>query len=110
MFAIGVSSEEYNKIIKGIKVYEFAINKDLNIMVGDYILFKKKPECYEATLTKVVEKKLFKDFDEMSTCLSLKELGFEGLTNKDVVDFCNKKYDVEKVKEYGVVVYRYEIA
>ena len=110
MFSIKVNAEEYEKIINKIKVYEYAIDKDMDIFVGDYILFQKRPDFFDAVLTKVIDKKKFVDFEEMAKYMSFKELGFEGFTKSEVIDFCNKKFDADLVKQHGVVVFKYEIS
>ena len=108
MFTVKVDKEDFEKIKAGKKNYEIIISKD-DVFVGDHILFKKKPELFDGILVKVTDKKMFTDFSEMATCMSLENLGFSGMTNTEVVDKCNKKYDAESVKENGITVCKFEL-
>lgn len=108
MFTIKVDKDVFEKIKSGKKDHEIIISKD-DIFVGDHILFKKKPELFDGVLTKVVDKKEFNNFSEMATCLSLENLGFEGMTNSQVVDICNKSFDDDSVSKFGIVVCKFEL-
>lgn len=109
MFTRKVSGKDFDDIKSGKKNLELLINKDCDIFVGDYILFKKKPQLFDGVLTKVVDKKTFSTIEEMATAVSLKDLGFSDGKKEDVIKFCESNFDKELVKEYGVVVFKFEL-
>lgn len=109
MYTIKVSKEDFEKIKSGERSYVFMINKDIDIFVGDHILFKKLPELFDGVLTKIVDKKTFSSFYEMATILSLEELGFGGMTNTEVEKYCEKNFDKTLVEEHGVVVFKFDL-
>jgi len=109
MFTVKVEEKEYNRIISGKQTYLFMLDENVDIFEGDHILFKKKPLLFEGVLAKIIEKRNFSTFNDMATCLSLDNLGFEGCTNTDVVEYCYKIFDKEKEEKFGVVVFKYEL-
>ena len=108
MFTLKVDKEDFEKIKAGNKNHEIIISKD-DIFVGDHILFKKKPELFDGILVKVTDKKMFTNFSKMATCMSLENLGFNGMTVEQVVEICDKKYDKESAQKYGIVVCKFDI-
>ena len=109
MFTIKVNKNDFDLIKSGIKIYEVQINKDMDIKIGDHILFKKKPELFDGVLTKVVDIKTYSSFLEMATILSIDSLGFSGLTNHGVVEECYKNFSKELEEKYGVIVYEFKV-
>lgn len=109
MFTHKVSSEDFEKIRNGKKCYVFFINKDCDMFIDDYILFKKLPNLFDGQLVKIIDKKTFTSFCEMATVMSLEQLGFEGVNKEDVVKFCDENFDKDLESQYGVVVYKFEL-
>lgn len=109
MFTKKVSGEVFEDIKSGKRNLELFINKDCDISVGDYILFKKLPQLFDGILTKVIDKKIYSSFDEMATIVSFKSLGFENKKKEDVVKFFESNFDKELVKECGVIVVKFEL-
>lgn len=94
------------------KIWEVRLNdeKRKNINVGDSILFRKLPDLFDGIVCKVVDKKHFNSFREMSSVLSLQSLGFEeGATADTCVDCYHTYYTPEEEQEFGVVAFKLEL-
>ena len=54
----------FDKIKSGKKTLELGLNdeKRQQVNVGDLVIFKKEPDCYDGVVAKVVDKKFFKTF------------------------------------------------
>jgi len=109
MYTIKVDKDKFDKIKNNVIIYEFMINKDVDMIIGDHILFKKKPELFDGVLTRVTNIKTFPSIKEMATALSLEELGFAGLNCEEVEKICNEKFDSELIKKHGILVCRFVV-
>lgn len=109
MYTVKIDKETFDLIKSGKKIYEIQINHGNDVVVGDHILFKKKPDLFDGVLAKVLEKRIFSSFLEMASILSIDELGYEGYTNYGVEDECRKIFDKELEEKFGVVVYQIKV-
>lgn len=109
MYTIKVDKEKFEKIKNNVIIYEFMVNKDVDIIIGDHILFKKKPELFDGVLTRVTNIKTFPSIKEMATALSLEELGFGGYNSDEVEKFCAEKFDNELIEKHGILVCRFVV-
>jgi len=95
----------FNQIKSGEKIYEIRINdeKRRQLSVGDTIEFKKKPDLVEVLPAKVVDLVYFDSFNQMLQNLKVEELGFKGMTKKEVEDLYHQFYSFEEESNYGIV-------
>lgn len=102
----------FDLISNGTKIYEVRLFKDdkLNIKIGDEITFYKRPDKIEHITVSVKEIILFSSFTQMAESLPHKELGFESLSNEDIVKIYKEIYPSdEEEKNFGVVAFKIEI-
>ena len=68
MIIMKLQPEFFEKIKNGEKTYEIRLNdeKRQQINIGDLVVFKKEPDCYEGVVCKVLEKRFFPN-DEKSS-------------------------------------------
>lgn len=111
MVIMKLQPEHFEKIKSGEKTYEIRINdeKRQQINVGDIVVFKKEPDLYEGIVVRVLEKRLFPSFAQMSQVMSLKELGFEGKNAEQVERILHKYYSRDEEESYGVVVFKIQV-
>ena len=95
--------EFFEKIKNGEKTYEIRLNdeKRQQINVGDIVVFKKEPDCYEGVVCKVLEKRFFSSFAQMSQVMSLKDLGFDGKNAEQVERKLYTYYSKEDEQMYN---------
>lgn len=104
--------EKYFELIKNnIKTLEGRLNDEKRqaFNVGDKILFFKEPDRVEMLEAVIVDKYIFKNFDEMAENLDKAELGFESVSKQEMVDVYRKIYPREKEEKYGVVIFRVRV-
>ena len=102
----------FELIANGSKIYEVRLFKDdkRNIKIGDEITFYKRPDKIEHITVSVKEIILFSSFTQMAESLSHKEIGFESLSNEDIVKIYKEIYPSdEEEKNFGVVAFKIEI-
>lgn len=101
----------FDKIKSGKQTLEIRLNdeKRQQVNVGDLVIFKKEPDCYDGVVAKVVDKKFFKTFLQMAETLPLKDMGFEGLNAEAVDREMHKYYSKSDEEKYGVVVFKIEV-
>ena len=111
MVIMNLQPEWFDKIKSGQKTYEIGLNdeKRQGVNVGDLIVFKKEPDCYEGVVAKVLDKKYFKTFYQMAETLSLKEMGFEGLNVEAVDKKMHRYYSKADEEKYGIVVFKIQV-
>ena len=111
MYMMKLDAKFFDKMRERKKVYEVRLNdeKRSGIVVGDKIIFKRRPELIDGLVVRVVEIKRYESFEKVATSLSLNSLGFENENVQSVVDFYHTIYSVEDEKKYGVVVLKVEL-
>lgn len=101
----------FDLIKKGEKTLEGRLNdekrKDFN--VGDKITFCKEPERQESMTAIILDKYLFKSFDEMAENLDKSKLGFADKTNQQMIDTYRTFYTRNDEQKYGVVVFKVKV-
>lgn len=83
--------------------------KRQNFYIGDQIFFYKEPERKEMLQTIILDKYLFKNFDEMAKQLNKAELGFESQTTQEMIDTYRSIYSKEDEEKYGVAIFRIQM-
>lgn len=81
--------------------------KDFNI--GDIITFYKEPKKEETMKAVVLDKYIFKDFEEMANNLDKKDLGFAKHTKKEMIETYRTIYNREDENRYGVAVFKIKV-
>lgn len=95
----------FDKIKSGQKIYEIRLNdeKRQQIHVGDMVIFKNADSQAETIQAVVKDLNLFKSFEEMTTSISPKEIGFENSSIAEIVDTYHEFYTPENENKYGVL-------
>lgn len=111
MVIMKLQPEFFEKIKNGEQTYEIRLNdeKRQQINIGDIVVFKKEPDCYEGVVCKVLEKRFFSSFAQMSQVMSLRDLGFDGKNAEQVERKLYTYYSKEDEQMYGVVVMKIQV-
>lgn len=80
--------------------------KRKNFNVGDIITFYKEPEKTEMIRAVILDKFVFKDFDQMANSLPKADLGFANSTTQEMVNVYRTIYSRDRETQYGVVVFK----
>ncbi len=108
---LNLQPQYFDLIEKGIKVYEGRLNDEKRklFMIGDQVIFFRQPERERTIKAKIVNKFLFKDFDEMASKLEKSKLGFADFSKQEMIDVYHSIYPKAKVEKYGVVVFEIKL-
>lgn len=111
MVIMRLQPEFFEKIKNGEKIYEIRLNdeKRQQVNVGDIVIFKKEPDCYEGIVVKVLEKRFFRNFAQMAQAMSLSEMGFSGKNAEQVERKLHTIYSRKDEERYGVVVFKIQV-
>ena len=101
----------FNKIRSGEKIYEIRLNdeKRKTIKVGNYIVFKKEPQLVDQITCKVSDLIIFDSFKTMIETLPPALVGFENMSNTEIIDIYHQFYTEADEKHYGVLAIKVEI-
>lgn len=101
----------FNLIKMGKKTLEGRLNdeKRQNFHIGDVITFYKEPERVETIKAIILDKYLFKNFEEMSKNLDKNALGFEDSTKEQMVNVYRTIYSHDDENKYGVVIFKIKV-
>ena len=101
----------FDKIQNGKKIYEIRLNDEKRklINVGDSITFKENDNLDNYFKAKVDDLICFDSFTEMISTLPPEKVGFENLTNNQIVDIYHQFYSAEEEKKYGVLAIKIQI-
>lgn len=111
MFIMKLSSEHFDRVKDGSKVYEVRLNDEnrQKIGIGDCIIFKKMPDLIDGVIVRVTDVKVFSSFEEMAKILSIESIGFKGKNAEQVSRYFLKQYSRTDEKNYGVVAFKFEL-
>lgn len=106
-----LNSEMFDKVKSGQKTFEVRLldEKRQKIGVGDTIIFKRQPDLIDGVVVKVVEAKVFPNFEQMAMTLSLANVGFENKDARQVVRYYRKIYTKQDEEKYGVIAFKIEL-
>lgn len=98
----------YDLIDSNKKTLEGRLNdeKRKTFNVGDKITFYRGPEKTSTMQAIILDKYLFKDFDEMANGLDKAQLGFADKTKEEMINVYRTFYAPEDERKYGVVVFK----
>lgn len=101
----------FDLIKSGEKIFEGRLNdeKRKSFNIGDKITFYKEPEKTETMEAIILDKYLFKSFDEMANELDKSKLGFENSTKEEMIKIYRTIYTAEDENKYGVVVFKIKV-
>ena len=110
ILCMNLDALHFENIKKGEKVYEVRLNdeKRQNLSVGDFINFTNNTTL-ETLVVKVTELLHFNSFEEMAKALDYSQIGFNTLTEKEVLDTYHTYYEEEKEHQYGVLAIKIEL-
>lgn len=80
--------------------------KRQNFNIGDTITFYKEPEKIETIKAIILNKFIYKNFDEMADNLNKRDLGFSTSTKEEMINVYRTIYAKEDENRYGVVVFK----
>ena len=105
IFESGLRKKYYELIKSGIKTVECRLNdsKRQQIDVGDYYIFSLEPERQEKIKTKVVNKKIYKNFLELCEDILPADAGFE--SKDEMIKTYSELYSVTDQNKNGVVAF-----
>jgi len=108
---LNLNPEYFDLMRKGIKTLEGLLNDDKrkDFRVGDKIIFYKEPERVDNFEAIIVDKYLFKTFEDMANVLNKAELGFEDKSKEEMIATYHKFYSEEDEKKYSVVIFRVKV-
>lgn len=92
----------------GKKLWEIRLNdeKRKGVMVGDKIVFMRRPELEERLEITVEEKIFFSDIQRLLDKIPLSELGAEGIPEIDFIQGFLSHYRPEELVQYGIVAFK----
>ena len=101
----------FDLIKSGEKTLEGRLNdeKRKNINIGDEIIFYKEPERVEMVKAIILNKFVFKNFEEMASKMDRSKLGFADKTKDEMIAVYRSIYKSEDEKKYGVVIFEIKI-
>ena len=108
---LNLASIYFDLIKSGEKVLEGRLNdeKRKTFNVGDTITFYKEPEKEETMQVIILDKYIFKDFEEMANNLNKKDLGFAKHTKEEMINTYRTIYKREDENKYGVVIFKIKV-
>ena len=80
-----------------------------NFNVGDIITFYKEPENQETIKAIILDKYLFKNFDDMAEKLKKEDLGFKNSTKEEMIQTYRTIYSEKDENAYGVIVFKVKV-
>ena len=101
----------FNLIKSGEKTLEGRLNspKIKEFKVGDYIKFFKEPAKKETLTAVILDKYIFKDFDQMANSLNKADLGFKNMSKQEMVKVYRKIYNKERETKHGVCILKIKV-
>lgn len=104
--SLGVQEKYFNLIKDKEKVLEGRLNdeKRQKYKLGDKIIIYKDPERKEFLNAIIVDKLLFKTFDEMAEIVDKSKLGFADVSKEEMVKVYRNIYKREDENKHGVVI------
>jgi len=101
----------FDLIKKGIKTLEGRLNDEKHQLfnIGDKITFLKEPEMEESVQALILDKYIFKNFNEMAQSLDKSELGFASVSKEAMIEVYRNFYPREKEDKYGVVIFKIQV-
>lgn len=104
-------SKYFNLIKSGKKVLECRLNdeKRQKINICDTLEFTNAENEQEKITAKVVDIYKFKSFKEMATTLNANALGFDDLTETEIISIYHNIYSEENELKYGVIAFKIEL-
>lgn len=111
MHTLAVQEKYFNLIKNKEKVLEGRLNdeKRKKYKLGDKIMIYKDPERKEFLNTVIIDKILFKDFDEMANSLNKADLGFADVSKEEMVHVYRTIYKREDEENCGVLIFKVKV-
>ena len=111
MFVMKLTTDHFDKLKSGKKIYEVRLNDESRqkIGVGDNIIFKREPDLLDGVIVRVTDVKRFDTFEQMATILSIESIGFDLKNASQVSRHFLKIYSKSDEAKYGVVAFKFEV-
>ena len=110
LVCMNLDDVHFENIKKGEKVYEVRLNDEKRQVLsdGDYICFTNNTTL-ELLVVKVTELLHFDTFEDMAKTLNYSDIGFNTLSESEVLETYHTYYSKEKEHQYGVLAIKIEL-
>ena len=111
MFECHLDEDVLEVVKKGIKNVEVRVydEKRRKMKIGDEIVFLKRPLEEEKIVTRIVDLKVFKDFNELVNNYDIKRLYLDTFSKEEFINLLGRFYSKEEQEKYGVVAIEFEV-
>ena len=108
---IGLKPIYYNLIKNNIKTLEGRLNDEKRqaYNIGDSLIIYKEPKRQENIKAIILDKTIFKNFDEMVEHTDLAQLVFENCTKEYVIGVYRNIYSKQNEEKYGVAIIKLKV-
>ena len=110
LVCMNLDAVHFENIKKGEKIYEVRLNDEKRQILenGDYICFTNNTTL-EIMVVKVTELLHFDTFEDMAKSLNYSDIGFNTLSESEVLETYHTYYSKEKEHQYGVLAIKIEV-
>ncbi len=110
LVCMNLDAKHFENIKKGEKIYEVRLNDEKRqiLTTGDYICFTNN-STLEIMVVKVSELLHFNTFEDMAKTLNYSDIGFNTLTESEVLETYHTYYTKEKEHQYGVLAIKIDL-
>lgn len=105
-------SNYFNKVKEGKKKIEIRLfdKKRRTIKIGDKITFLKLPDLSECVEVRVLDFKIYKNFEKLANDFEVIEMGFEFNTKEELINsrIIEEIYSEDEIRINGLIAFRIE--
>ena len=111
MFDCHLDEDVFEVVKKGIKNVEVRVydEKRRKMKIGDEIIFLKRPLEEEKIITRIVDLKVFIDFNELVSKYNIERLYLNTFNKEEFINLLGRFYSKEEQEKYGVVAIEFEV-
>ena len=110
MFQFRLEEDIFEIVKNGTKRVECRLydEKRKKMKIGDELVFLKRPLEEEKIVTKIVNLKIYDNFNELVKYYDIERLYLSSLTKDDFVKLLGRFYSDDEQEKYGVVAIEFE--
>ena len=111
MFECHLDEDVFVVVKNGIKNVEVRVydEKRRKMKIGDEIIFLKRPLEEEKIVTRIVDLKVFKDFNELVSKYNIERLYLDTFSKEEFINLLGRFYSKEEQDKFGVVAIEFEV-
>lgn len=111
MFECHLDADVFDVVKNGTKIIEARVydEKRRKMKVGDQLVFIKRPLMEERIDTKIVDLKVYSNFDDLVKDYKISELYLDDFSKDEFLKLLERFYNKEEQEEFGVVAIRFEV-